>query len=74
LQREESGAVLDADLAMIWFSLGEVDKGFYHLDQAAEKGMGAVAIIMEHYMFKVPKNDIRFARLKKKLRLEPVQQ
>ncbi|HZI54917.1 MAG TPA: tetratricopeptide repeat protein [Chitinophagaceae bacterium] len=69
LQAEEPDAVLDADLAMIWLSLGEKDKAFHHLFQCAEKRMGPVAIIIEHHMFKVPSDDPRYQLLKKKLNL-----
>ena len=37
LQVEEPGTVLDADLAMIWSSLGETDKAFHYLFQCVEK-------------------------------------
>ncbi|HZV67909.1 MAG TPA: adenylate/guanylate cyclase domain-containing protein [Saprospiraceae bacterium] len=68
-QREEPGLVLDADLAMIWLSLGEVDKGFHHLFQCVERKMGPVAIIIEFPTFKVPKDDSRFRLLKEMLGL-----
>ena len=51
-QVEEPGVVLDADLAMIWWSLGEKDKAFHHLFQCVEKRMGPVAILIDHPMFK----------------------
>ncbi|KAA5548368.1 adenylate/guanylate cyclase domain-containing protein [Adhaeribacter rhizoryzae] len=68
-QAEEPGVVLDADLAMIWWSLGEKDKAFYHLFQCVEKRMGPVAIIMEHLLFKVAADDPRYQQLKEKLNL-----
>jgi len=68
-QREEPGLVLDADLAMIWLSLGDVDKGFHHLFQCVERKMGPVAIIIEFPTFKVPKYDPRFRLLKEMLGL-----
>ena len=68
-QIEEPGAVLDADLAMIWSSLGETDKAFHYLFQCVERRMGPVAIIIEHPMFKVPHDDPRYLLLKKKLNL-----
>jgi len=69
LQVEEPGAVLDADLAMIWLSLGEKDKAFHYLFQCVEKRMGPVAIIINHPMFKVPSDDPRYQLLKEKLNL-----
>ncbi|MEO8514540.1 MAG: adenylate/guanylate cyclase domain-containing protein [Ignavibacteria bacterium] len=68
-QAEEPGVVVDADLAMIWLSLGDMDRAFYHLFQCAEKRIGPVAIIIEHPAFKVPRDDHRFHLLKEKLKL-----
>jgi adenylate cyclase len=68
-QREEPGVVLDADLAMIWWSLEEKDKFFHHLFQCVEKRMGPVAILIEHPMFKGASDDPRYQLLKEKLNL-----
>ena len=68
-QAEEPGIVLDIDLAMIWWSLGEKDKAFYHLFQCVEKKMGVVAIIIDHPMFKEAVYDPRYQLLKEKLNL-----
>ena len=69
LQQLEPDKVLDADLAMIWLSLGNADKAFHHLFQCVEKKMGPVAIIINHPMFKVPTEDPRYLLMKKKLNL-----
>jgi len=68
-QAAEPGIVVDADLAMIWLSLGELDKAFYHLFQCVEKRIGPAAIIIEHPAFNVPHNDPRYHLLKEKLKL-----
>lgn len=68
-QVEEPTLVLDADLAMIWLSLGRRDRAFHHLFQCVEKRMVAVAIIIDHPMFKVPRDDPRYQLLKEKLNL-----
>ncbi|KAA5541677.1 adenylate/guanylate cyclase domain-containing protein [Adhaeribacter rhizoryzae] len=68
-QAEEPGVVLDADLAMIWWSLGEKDKAFYYLFLCVEKRMGPVAIIIEHPLFKVASDDPRYQLLKEQLNL-----
>ena len=68
-QLEEPGVILDADLAMIWLSLGDKDKAFHHLFQCVNKRMGPVAIIIEHPMFKVPRDDPRYRLLKEKRNL-----
>jgi adenylate cyclase len=68
-QVEEPGTVLDADLAMIWWSLGEKDKVFYHLFQCIEKRMGPVAMLINHPMFEDLADDPRYYLLKEKLNL-----
>ncbi|MBK9332578.1 MAG: tetratricopeptide repeat protein [Ignavibacteria bacterium] len=68
-QAEEPGVVVDADLAMIWISLGETDKAFHHLFQCVEKRMGPIAIIIDHPNFKVPADDPRYKVIKEKLNL-----
>ena len=68
-QVEEPGTVLDIDLAMIWWSLGEKDKTFYHLLQCVEKRMGVVAILIDHPMFNGLSDDSRYQLLKEKLNL-----
>src|SRR4051794_24118882 len=59
-QVEEPGVVLDIDLAMIWWSLGEKDKFFHYLFQCVEKRMGPVAILIDHPMFKEASDDPRY--------------
>ena len=68
-QVEEPGTVLDIDLAMIWWSLGDKDKAFHYLFQCVEKRMGVVAILIDHPMFKGMADDTRYHLLKKKLNL-----
>jgi TolB-like protein/class 3 adenylate cyclase/Tfp pilus assembly protein PilF len=68
-QVEEPGTVLDIDLAMIWWSLGEKDKAFHHLFKCVEKKMGVVAILIDHPMFKEASDDPRYQLLKEKLNL-----
>ena len=69
LQAEEPGVVLDADLAMVWWSLGEKDKFFHHLFQCVEKRMWPVAILIDHPLFKELSDDPRYQLLKEKLGL-----
>jgi adenylate cyclase len=68
-QVEEPGAVLDIDLAMIWWALGDKDKAFHHLFQCVEKRMGPVAILIEHPMFKGVYDDLRYHLLKEMMNL-----
>jgi adenylate cyclase len=68
-QAEEPGTVLDIDLAMIWWSLGEKGKAFHYLLQCVEKKMGVVAILIDHPMFKEASVDPRYQLLKEMLNL-----
>jgi len=68
-QVEEPAIILDADLAVIWWSLGEKDKAFHHLFQCIEKRMGPVAILIDHPLFKIMRDDPRYTLLKEKLNL-----
>jgi len=68
-QREEPGAVLDADLAGIWMGLGDYDKTFYYLNQCIDKRMGPVSYFLEYPPYKAIKNDPRIEALKKRLNL-----
>ena len=69
-QAEEPGSVLDADLAGVWFSLGNHDKAFYHLNQCIDKRMGPVSYYLEYPIFQEIKTDPRYAELKRRLNLE----
>jgi adenylate cyclase len=68
-QREEPGAVLDADLAGIWMGLGDYDKTFYYLNQCIDKRMGPVSYFLEYPPYKAIQNDPRIEALKKRLNL-----
>jgi tetratricopeptide (TPR) repeat protein len=66
---EEPGMVMDADLAMVWWALGDIDKTFHYLFQCVEKRMGPVAIFIDHPMYKELRTDPRYRVLKEKLGL-----
>jgi adenylate cyclase len=68
-QVEEPETVLDIDLAMIWWTLGEKDKAFHHLFQCVEKRLGVVAILINHPLYKGLSDDHRYQLLKEKLNL-----
>jgi tetratricopeptide (TPR) repeat protein len=59
-QREEPDAVIDADLAGAWFSLGDLDKTFYHLQQCIDKRMGPVNFFLEYPAYEGIKKDPRY--------------
>jgi Predicted integral membrane protein len=68
-QVEDPGVVLDADLAMIWWALGEKDKTFEKLFNCVEKRLGPIAIMIDHPLFKDAAGDPRYQLLKEKLNL-----
>ncbi len=68
-QIEEPGVVLDVDLAMIWWFMGDKDKCFHHLFQCVEKRMGPVGILIDHVLFEGMSDDPRYKLLKKKMNL-----
>lgn len=70
-QDEEPGVVLDADLAIIYWSLGEKDKAFYHLFKCVEKKLSPIVILVNHPLFKDMPEDHRYQLLKEKMNLVP---
>ena len=69
-QVEEPGAVLDADLAGVWFGLGDFDKTFYYLNQCIDKRMGPVSYFLEYPAYRGIKDDPRYEELKKRMNVE----
>jgi TolB-like protein/Flp pilus assembly protein TadD len=69
-QIEEPGAVIDADLAAVWFTLGNLDKTFYYLNQCVDKRMGPVSYFIEYPAYKEIKSDPRYEELKKRMNIE----
>jgi len=65
-QKEEPDSVIDADLATVWFGLGDLDKGFYYINQCIDKRMGPVCYFIEYPVFKGIKDDPRFEEIKKR--------
>jgi len=66
-QAEEPGAVIDADLAAVWYGLGDSDKSFYYLNQCVDKRMGPILFFLEFPAFEGVKNDPRYPPLRKRL-------
>jgi adenylate cyclase len=62
-QREEPDSVIDADLAGVWFGLGNRDKTFYYLNQCVDKRMGPVSYFLEYPAYKGIKDDPRYYQL-----------
>lgn len=72
-QREEPEAVIDADLAGVWWGLGNKDKTYYHIEQCIAKRMGPVSYFLEYPAYKGIKDDPRYEELKKKMNVELLQ-
>lgn len=62
-QAEEPGAVLDADLAAVWYGIGDMDKTFYYLHQCVDKRMGPIHYFLEYPAYDGIKNDPRYEAL-----------
>lgn len=69
-QKEEPEAVIDADLAAAWFTLGDLDKAFYYINQCVDKRMGPVNYFLEFPAYKGVKDDPRYEELIKKMRAQ----
>jgi TolB-like protein/class 3 adenylate cyclase/Flp pilus assembly protein TadD len=68
-QAEEPEAIIDADLAGVWFSLGNLDKAFYYMNQSVDKRMGPVSYLTEYPVFKGIKDDPRYHSILKRMGL-----
>ena len=68
-QKEEPDSVIDADLATVWFGLGDLDKAFYYLNQCIDKRMGPVSYFLEYPAYDGIKNDPRYAEVQKRMGL-----
>ena len=62
-QEQEPGAVIDTEIAAVWFALGNFDKGFYHIGRAVDKKVGPVSYFFEYPQYKVAKKDPRYKEL-----------
>jgi len=63
-QLEDPDSVIDADLGGIWFSLGDLDKVFYHINQCIDKRTAPVNYFLEYPTFKELKQDPRYNEIK----------
>ena len=69
-QAEEPDSVIDADLAGVWYGLGNLDKTFYYVNQCIEKRMGPVSYFLEYPPYKGIKDDPRYFEVLKKIGVE----
>jgi tetratricopeptide (TPR) repeat protein len=63
---EEPESVIDGDLAGIFFSIGDLDKTFHHMEQCVEKRVAPITFYLEYPIYKKLKNDPRYIDLRKK--------
>ena len=68
-QVEEPNSVIDADLAAVWFSLGDLDKTFYYINQCIDKRMGPVSYFLEYPAYEGIKDDPRYNEIMERLEL-----
>jgi adenylate cyclase len=66
-QRQEPEAVIDGDLVIVWWALGDRDKVFYYMNQCIEKRMGPINYLFELPIMKGFLDDPRVADLKEKM-------
>jgi adenylate cyclase len=66
-QEQEPDSVIDADIAAVWYGLGDYDKVFYYLNQCIDKKMGPVSYYLEYPVYKGIKSDPRYAMLRKRI-------
>src|SRR5215203_4476442 len=65
-QLEDPNSVVDNDLAAVWFTLGDYDKMFFHIDKAIEKRTAPVVFFLEYPLLNRIKTDPRFEEIRKK--------
>jgi adenylate cyclase len=68
-QNEDVNSVVDMDLSVAWFGLGDLDKGFYYMHQCIDKKVGPVAYFLEHPLYERLKNDPRYHDAKRRMGL-----
>ncbi|WP_046367161.1 adenylate/guanylate cyclase domain-containing protein [Flavihumibacter petaseus] len=61
--REEPDTVLDADLAAVWFGLGDNDKAFHHLNLCVDKKLGPINYILQYPAYLPIRTDPRYEAL-----------
>ncbi len=65
-QVEEPEAVLDADLAAVWYSLGDLDKTFYYLNKTVDRRMAPANYYLQYPAYRGLKSDPRYQELMKR--------
>ncbi len=65
-QREEKDAVVDADIAVVCYSVGDLDKSFYHLNRCVDQRI-PVSYFLEHPAYAEARKDPRYMELRKRI-------
>lgn len=66
-QAQEPEAVLDGDLAAIYYGIGDIEKTFYYLNRCIDKHMAPVVFLVEFPMMTSLKSDPRYKLLRDRL-------
>jgi adenylate cyclase len=69
-QLEDPGSVLDIDISLVWWAIGNKDKAFQYLFQALDKRMAMTASMFNSPLFEGIEQDPRFAEIKKRMNLK----
>ena len=69
-QIEDQGSVVDIDMALVWWTIGNKDKAFQHLFQALDKRMAMTVSVFYSPLFEGIALDPRSAEIKKRMNLE----
>ncbi|HYC29215.1 MAG TPA: tetratricopeptide repeat protein, partial [Chitinophagaceae bacterium] len=62
-QLQEPEAVIDADLAAVWFALGDLDKTFYYINRCIDRRMAPAIYFLEFPAYAGIKNDPRYKEI-----------
>ena len=73
-QVAEPDSVIDADLAGVWYGLGNLDKTFYYINQCIDKRMGPVSYFLEYPAYSGIKEDPRYNEILKRIGLSSLVQ
>ncbi|MEO6547654.1 MAG: adenylate/guanylate cyclase domain-containing protein [Ferruginibacter sp.] len=65
-QAEDPNSVIDADIAAVWFGLGNLYKTFHYLNQCIDKRLGPVSYFLEYPLYKEIKEDPRYKDLRER--------
>jgi adenylate cyclase len=62
--KDEPDTVIDADLAAVWYGLGNLEKTFYHLNICIDKRVAPVNYMLQYPAYRGIEKDPRYQELK----------